>query len=91
MQRTRGGRRGHREGAEDAKGAACAACAEGAGGSEASGHVGARAAKAVDGLVVVAHRGKRDHAARRQQLQQLCRCGGAEAQRCGGTGMRGGA
>ena len=48
--------------------------------SEAWGYVGARAAKAVDGLIVVAHRGQRDHAARRQQLQQLC-SRGAEAQR----------
>ena len=67
-------------------GAACAEGAEGAVGAESAegvqrpGHVGARAAKAVDGLVVVAHRGQRDHAARRQQLQQLC-SRGAEAQR----------
>ena len=58
--------------------------------TEAWGYVGARAAKAVDGLVVVAHRGQRDHAARRQQLQQLCSRGAetqryTEAQGCGRT------
>jgi len=55
--------------AEGAKGAACAEGAEDAVGAEGAegvqrpGHIGARAAKAVDGLIVVAHRGQRDHAA----------------------------
>ena len=61
-------------------GGGCGGCRERRGDSEAWGYVGARAAKAVDGLVVVTHRGQRDHAARRQQLQQLC-SRGAEAQR----------
>lgn len=33
------------------------------------GHVRSRSAESVDGLVIVAHSGQRDHAAWRQQLQ----------------------